>query len=103
MSIIRLCRTFPRLGQQGVGLNCYNMSRLISAPTVVFTKHMESPPIQFPKNVELVEIKYQDLSFTRQNESLIRTVLIYLTKIYGEFVFALQALFFWLSEGKRSH
>ncbi len=88
MAIIRLCRTFPRISHPGIGLNCYYLSHYIDKETLVLTKRMSSPPLSVPPNVKLIEIGYSDISFGKENESLIRLFLIILSKIWGEVVFS---------------
>ena len=90
MSIIRLARTYPRKNQQGIGLNCYNLSCRINQPTIVFTKWMESEPIDIPNNVHLEEISYKDLSFNSKQETKLRLLLILCSKIWGELFFSIQ-------------
>lgn len=92
MAIIRLCRTYPRVSSPGIGLHCYHFSRLIDQKTVVFTKKMISPPLDLPSNVDFVEICYSDLSFRRQNESILRLSFIIVSKVWGEIVFSWMVL-----------
>ena len=90
--IIRLCRTFPRSDFPGIGLHCYHFSQYIKQPTLIFTKYMDSSPIHVPKNAKLIEIRYKDLSFQKEKESLLRTVLIVFSKIWGEIIFGISVL-----------
>ncbi len=90
--IIRLCRTFPRKDYPGIGLHCYNFSKFIDHQTIIFTKKIDSPPVDIPKNAKLIEIDYSDLSFNRKEESLLRIFLIILSKIWGEFIFSFNVL-----------
>ena len=88
MEIIRLCRTFPRIDSPGAGLHCFNFSKYIKLQTLVFTKYSESPILSIPENAQVYEINYRDLSFKRKSESLLRLILILISKIWGELVFA---------------
>jgi len=90
--IVRLCRTYPRDEHPGIGLHCYNFTKHIDKPTIIFTKYMESTPISVPKNAQLIEIKYSDLSFNKKKESLFRTFLIILSKLWAELVFGFQVI-----------
>lgn len=88
MSIVRLSRTYPRDNYPGIGLHCYNFSRYIDLPTIIFTKKMIGAPIDIPPNVDFQEIGYSDLSFKREKESVIRLFAIMASKIFGELVFS---------------
>lgn len=94
MSIVRLCRTYPREQHPGIGLHCYNFSKYITSPTIIFTKKMHSRPIDIPSNVNLQEIGYEDLSFQKEQENPLRLIFIILSKLMGEFVFSIKTLLF---------
>lgn len=79
MIILRICRTFPRRDQPGIGLQPFYCSELSRFSSVVFTKKIRS---QFLKEVQypIYEVAYRDQQFT----SLKSNYLTNISKIWGE-------------------
>ena len=92
MTIVRLSRTYPRKNMPGMGLHTYNYSKFIKKDTLIITKYFDSPVIDIPENVDLVEISYSDMSFKKQKEARWRLPLIVIGKIYGDLRFMIGAL-----------
>lgn len=87
MTIIRLCRTFPRQKSPGVGLHCFHFTQNIKIKTIIFTKFENDKKLDIPSHAKLFEVRYADLSFSKIEENLVRTVAIYFSKAMAEFVF----------------
>jgi glycosyltransferase involved in cell wall biosynthesis len=86
--IIRLCRSLPSDLNPGVGRHCFLFSQWIGRPTLIFTKEDLGNLVDFPENVTIVKIRYSDLVFENRKVSLIKFIIIFLSKIWGELIFA---------------
>ena len=73
-------------------MHSFFFSKYINHKTIVFTKYIDSPPIEIPKNVDFQEIGYTDIPFKKENEKGFRLLSILLSKIYGEFIFLINIL-----------
>lgn len=96
-SILRLARTLPTKQSPGVGLHCYKFSNLIAHPTIIFYKRTSEQVQNFSENVKLKSVQYKDLSFQASKIGFFQSILILITKAWGE----INMIFSLLAERKK--
>ena len=79
ISVLRLCRAFPREDFPGVGLQPFYLARFSKYKSTIFTKYIDSD-FRFDDDLNVYQVKYNDIPYknTRKN------VLIFMSKVYGD-------------------
>lgn len=92
--ILRLCRNYPRVEHQGIGLHAYFYTQYSQFATVVVSKFSNSTLISGRSDTVVHEISYSDLAATKSNLGVAKFILIGLSKVFGEAAFLFGTLKF---------
>jgi glycogen(starch) synthase len=91
--VLRLARTIPRPNQPGVGLHCFYYSKQSRRQSLIIAKRADDDPYLPREDTKIVEVTYGDYSANKEYITLLDTLRIGITKIYGELYIFFAAIF----------
>jgi len=92
VKICRVSQTYPTKQNEGKGLHAYNISNLISYPTLIVTKYYNEEYLCPSEHVKIKKIKYIQYPFPKSKKEFFKYILALFTYIIGQIEFTLKSL-----------